>query len=508
MGKDPMSIGNIEAKRACLNGSSIWENPILFSECETPEIPAYLLPQIFDDFATALAVATETPEALSVMTILGVISTVISKHFFICPKDGWLEPINIYTAIALPPANNKSLVLNNCLKPLLDWEKEQKALLEIAIKRKNSELKTQDKIIENLRTKAAKQTDPIEQQLLIAKITQMEMALAPIPTPPVLFTNDATPESLAALVHQQNGRLAIFSDEGGIVETLSGLYTKGNANIDILLKGIDGGDVRVQRKDRSFSINPYLTIVLTIQPGVLQGMGEKRVFLGNGALERFLYVLPKSKLGYRTHDKPSIPSIIQESYYNKILSLLNSFCLPEQNQHVQPYHLKLEPLAYQAWRDFQSNIESQLRPDGKLSLCQGWGGKICGFSLRIAGLLHVAEYAPTNLIISKTTMQNALQIASLLTDHALATFGMMGADQVTQDAKQIFYWIKARDVLSFTQSELVLAMRNKTLGKAERLNKAIHVLRERNIISSPIKLSTRKPTTMYRVNPMVISTYT
>jgi len=52
---------------------------------------------------------------------------------------------------------------------------------------------------------------------------------------------------------------------------------------------------------------------------------------------------------------------------------------------------------------------------------------------------------------------------------------------------------------------ILLAMRNKKLGKTERLAKAMSVLHERNIISSPVKLTTtRKPTTVYQVNPMVL----
>lgn len=47
-------------------------------------------------------------------------------------------------------------------------------------------------------------------------------------------------------------------------------------------------------------------------------MGAKRAYIGNGMMERFLYVLPQSKLGYRTHDKPPIPEHIQNAYNQKI----------------------------------------------------------------------------------------------------------------------------------------------------------------------------------------------
>src|SRR5262245_28199524 len=247
-----------------------WESPILFDDIDTPEIPAHLLPGGLGDFAAALASATETPAALSVMTVLGVISAALSRRFVVNPKPGWMEPINIYCAIALPPANHKSLVLSCCTKPLIQWEQEQIRQKIPEKKRLQSEYKTQEKIIEGLRNKAAKTDDEKKRLLLVEEITALEATLTPAPVLPILFTNDATPESLASLIHEQGGRLAIFSDEGGIMETLAGLYSNGVANVDILLKGIDGGEVRIRRKDRSVILNPYLTVLLAVQPAVIQ----------------------------------------------------------------------------------------------------------------------------------------------------------------------------------------------------------------------------------------------
>ncbi len=74
-----------------------WDAPILFDELETPEISADLLPGILGGFAAALSHATETPEALSVMTILGVISAAITKKNLSCrPKKGGKNQ-SIYT---------------------------------------------------------------------------------------------------------------------------------------------------------------------------------------------------------------------------------------------------------------------------------------------------------------------------------------------------------------------------------------------------------------------------
>ncbi len=475
---------------------------ILFDEIETPEIPASLLPEVFGEFARALALATETPEALSVMTVLGVLSVCLAKRFKVSPIEGWQEPINIYTLIALPPANNKSLVLNTCTKPLVEWEAEQASILERDVKRQRSERKSQEKCIESLRLKMAKEKDETLQKGLIREIADMEATLTDLPALPQLFANDATPESLAQSTYEQGGRFAIFSDEGGILETLGGLYSNGITNIDILLKGIDGGEVRVRRKDRNYNLKPYLTFVLAVQPAILSNLGQKRAYLGNGALERFLYALPKSKLGFRTHDKPPLSAAIQHAYNARIHALLNLSPILEKDP--QPRLLTLAPSAYKEWREFQLHIESQLRPDGKLSPCLGWGGKICGFALRIAGLLQLAQTLEHTFVIGEECMNKALAMAALLTDHALAAYNLLGTDQSTEDAKEILRWMKVHGQSPLSQSEITLAMRNRRLGKAERLHKALKVLVDRNILTPQRIPTPKKSTVEYHLHPSIL----
>lgn len=491
-----------------------WDDPIFFDDIETPNISGNILPGIFGEFAAGLAQAMETPEALSVMAILGVISTIVAKRFKVSPKEGWHEPLNIYTLIALPPANHKSIILRHCTAPLIKWEREQVHLHAAEIKRRYSERKTQEKIIEALRCKAGKLDDVLEQQSLMQDIAQKETELSEIPVLPQLFVNDVTPESLLTLMHEQDGRLAIFSDEGGVLETLSGLYSNGVANIDILLKGIDGGEIRVRRKDKNILLNPYLTVVLAVQPSIIQQLADKKAFLGNGTLERFLYAIPKSNLGYRTHNKPPLSKDIEEAYHNKIQALLNKFVgqnnpllLHPKQQLQMTQVLTLSPEAYDLWHGFQADTESDLRPDGRLASCLGWGGKLCGYMLRLAGLLHIAKLdveAEVNLTIDYDSMTKAFMLAALLTEHAIAAFGLMGLDQPTADAKLIWQWLKSRQQQSFTQSELLLALRNRRIGKSERLSKALRLLKERNLISGPIKLPTRKPTTIYYVSPVAL----
>jgi putative DNA primase/helicase len=500
---------NSEYQKPTIDYSDPMPDPILFDECVLPEIKADYLPNELSEFAKALALEAEVSESMTVMAILGVLSVVLAKHFVVSPKSGWLEPVNLYMLIALPPGNNKSLVLKRCRKPLEQWEESQQKTLSFEISKRLSEIDTEKAIISKLRFDAARETNPIKQMELKQKIAEQEASMPKPIVPPCLFATDITPESLAEKACEQNGRFGVLSDEGGIIETLSGLYTNGRANLDIVLKGIDGGAVRVNRKNGDYlSLKPHLSFLLCVQPKVIEIMAQRPIFEGKGFLERFLYILPKSKLGYRTHSTESIPDHIESSYYEKIMSLLEIHRHRTEDNSEEPITLSLSDEALALWKSFQAKIEIDLRPDGKLALCQGWAGKICGYALRIAGLLHVAENGLSSSVISYKAVFNTIEIAKCLLEHAICAFELMSSEPEITDAREFLESIiraYAREGQPFTRTQLNRLVKQRSMGKKERLDKAISVLLERHILFEHRDSSTRKPTTWYRLNPKLLS---
>ena len=472
-----------------------WDAPILFEDSTVlPEISSGILPSPLKEFAQALANSTETPEGMTVMVILSVLATALQGKFEVkaLEEDGHKETVNIYTITTLPPANRKSSVLNACVAPLAEWEKEQREILAPEIKKQRSRYESENTLIDDMRKKLKSAAD---NRALIEEIANKEADLKAPQILPRLFVNDITPESLAATIAEQGDRMSIFSDEGGIIDTMAGLYSGGNSNIDILLKGWDGGYIRQKRKDRDLDIEPLLTINLTVQPVIIQNLGSKKAYSGKGLLERFLYCLPKSTLGYRSNDKAPVSLQIKNNYNYKIRQLVN---IPHQEK---PTTLTLDQEAFKEWREFQNTIEVDLRPDGRLSICQGWGGKICGYALRIAGLLHVAEHGNNSTIINKITIENALELCSILTFHAIAAFGSMEIDPDIKDAKEILRWICDNNLTSFIKADVTKRMQNRSSMSAERIDKLLNILTQRNIVSVPIKQG--KKTLNYVVNPMI-----
>jgi putative DNA primase/helicase len=502
-GMDVVRSAFLNAKPWQPSSDKSWESPNLFSSIETPEIPSSLLPTIFGEFAEALSIETETPSALAVFGVLGAVSASIAHRYFVSPKQGWEEPINCYLLLALPPGNAKSIVLRRCTKPIMDWERRRAEELLPEIARIQSERKTQERIIDQRRREVTREEDRDRQLCVIHQITLLEQQLPEPPVVPNIFATDATPESLAQSTHEQGGRYAILSDEGGIMEVISGLYSGGQANINIILNGIDGGPVRIRRKEQSTDLNPYLTFLLIVQPVIIKTMGEKRTFIGKGMMERFLYALPKSHLGYRSHQTDSMPLHIQNEYDRQTTALLDSG-MSKDNSDQERLTLTLTPDALNEWQDFRAEIETQLRPSGKLYPILGWGGKLCGYALRLAGLLHIMEHVSRdNRVISRQTMNNALELSALLIDHALTAFELFGVDKQTENTKRVYEWIKSNGQRFFKQNDCHKALHGQ-FAKISELRDVLAELMERNIISKSEQIKTGgRPSIINYVNPAI-----
>ena len=150
--------------------------------------------------ASATARATETPVELAALLGLAAVAASVAKKVVVCPEPGYVEPVNIYTAVAMESGNRKTAVLNRMTRPFVDWEISEAQRLKPEIARIASERKTQEARIEVLRRKAAKSADHPE---LMAQVAELELSLPEVPNAPRLWTQDVTPERLGALMAEQ-----------------------------------------------------------------------------------------------------------------------------------------------------------------------------------------------------------------------------------------------------------------------------------------------------------------
>lgn len=482
------------------------EAPLLFDETQTPDLPPELLPGWLGAYAEAIVRHTQTPPAMAVMLALAAVATCTAKRFEVAPNgEGYSEPLNLWTATALPPANRKTAVISAMNAPHDEWEKEEAARMAPEIKRAAIKRRTLEKRRDKLEKEAANVKEPIERAILLREIEQLENEIPEELRPPRLWTGDTTPERLQMLLAEHGERMAVLTDEGGIFEIMAGLYSDGRANLDIFLQAHAGRAVRVDRQTRTAHLDaPALTFGLAIQPAILGDMGQggKRRFRGNGTLARFLFAVPRSNIGSRdVRATNPIPATVATGYRAGIFDLL---AIPPQiiDGREVPRRLTLTAEALDSWYAFGQMIEQRQGEGGDLEAIQDWSGKLPGAALRIAGNFHLVEHgAPPPAQIECETIERALDLCALLIDHAKAAFAMMDADPATADAKAILRWVIEGRLCRFTRGDAYRHFKGRFTGKTERMDKALKELQARQIVTAETEPTPGRPATVLIVNP-------
>jgi len=405
------------------------------------------------------------------------------------------------------PANIKTAVQSAINRPLSLWEKEQAEIFKPLIQEAESAHATQmERIKEKRKTIKACMDDNAEFAKLKNEIASLEADLPIIPVKPQVWTQDVTSEHLGTLMSLHDERMAVMSDEGGIFETMGGRYSGGVPNIDLYLQGHAGGAVKVDRGSRpSISLfAPALTIGLAVQPDVLRGITENKSFRGRGLLGRFLYVIPHSKIGFRTGNTTPLTDSDKAEYGRVITALLNLTKNEAADFTTEPHTLKLKPDAFDAWKAFWDKTEEAMRDGGTFAHATDWAGKLSGAVIRIAGLLHCTRYAfeqPASYAIGKHDVEAAIRTADVLSIHALVAFDLMGADPALDGARQVLRWIDREGKAEFTFRDCHYAHKTR-YKRAEDLFPALAVLVERHYIRAmPVQPKQGRPSKWFEVNP-------
>lgn len=477
-----------------------WQVPIPLETLKIPAFPKGVFPKVLEEFTSELARSTETPTDLSALTVLSALATATHDKYIIQIKPDYSEPVNIWTAVALPSGSRKSAVLMGAIAPIIEHEKTKLQEIEPKILEVISKNKTLEARIKELRNKTAK-ADSSEFEVLQKEILTLEQSIELPPNHSQLWTGDVTPENLGVMMESNNECMAILSDEAGIFDILGGKYTSGIPNLDLFLKSHSGTPARINRIGRPANLlsRPILTMGLTPQPSILKGLGQNKAFRGRGLLGRFLYAIPPSNLGQRTGDALPIHSDIRETYHGLILSILS-----HANEKSSLYALGLSKKAYEAWHAYSRVIEIKMNKDGPFAFMTDWAGKLPGQIARVAALLHIARHAlrqPWMKEISEEDMQAAIKVGHYLSDHAVAVFDLMGADPALEGAKAILSWAQRNQLSQFTFRDCHHANKSR-FKKASDMAPCIETLIENYYLKEQVqKKKPYRPSRTFIINP-------
>jgi replicative DNA helicase len=346
-------------------GERGWTPPIqLGAAGDVPAFPVEVLPGWLGDYVAAVATATQTPPDLAGMLALAVLATVAAGAVEVQPRPGWQEPLCLFVAVGMDAGARKSGVFTAMTRPLADFERQQATAALPAI----TETATLRRIAEQAAAaaEAAASKAPLEraeeaQAEAVARAAEASNLV--VPPVPRWLVDDATPEALAGLLATY-GRIALLSPEGDVFDQMAGRYNQqAGANLGVYLKGHAGDLLKVDRRGRppEYIQRPCLTIGLTVQPEVLQGLAGRPGFRGRGLLARFLYSLPASLVGRRRPGAPPVPPVVADRYAVELQALANSFTTaPARTSDEGPALLVLEPEAGELLLAFERDLEPRL----------------------------------------------------------------------------------------------------------------------------------------------------
>ncbi|PGR96901.1 hypothetical protein COC61_11020 [Priestia megaterium] len=481
-----------------------WHKPIFFDDYNLPRFPVNIFPGWLRNYVKGVAESTQTPVDTPAMAAISVLSTALTKQFYVRLTGEWSEPLNTYTILALPPGNRKSSVFKALQEPITNYEKEERERLAKEVSEQKAKLKAKQKRLEHLEKEYAKGGDQATLNEIYALANEIEEQK--VISLPRFITEDVTPEKLADLMAENNEKMALLSAEGGgIFSIMAGRYASdGKANLEIFLKGFSGDYCAVDRIGREAKIlnEPALTIGLFIQPHVVQDVPVS--FQERGLMPRFLYSFPQSLVGHRKITPQGIEPAVKDQYLLNIKKLL---CM----EFTVAVPLTLLKSGRQAEVALREEIEKMFLEGGELAEMKEWGSKLAGQIIRIAGLLHVAEHVhslsgdlPNFEAIPKQihakTVTKAQQLANYFIEHAKAAYGCMEADKGTQDAKYLLEVIKRQDK-PIIEYRVIQNLTRKRFKKAAHLKAVLLELEERDFIHQ--KEEGRKR--LLEVNPYLLN---
>jgi replicative DNA helicase len=436
---------------------------------------------------------------------LAALATAIAGKAEVRPKPGWTEPLNLWVINVLPPAARKSAAMGAVIRPLHDMQAELQERTGAEISEARAAKKIAEKRADSAENAAVKAmgNEALSAEADAADARAHADALV-VPAPPRLLASDITPEQVGVMLHEQGGRLGIFSPEGGLFGTMAGRYS-GATNLDVFLQGHAGDPVTVDRigRDPLHVARPALSLGLAVQPDVVREVGSKPAMRDRGLTGRFLWVVPPSGVGNRSQDAPAI-SGEATAQWARIMRRFLELPVP-----AEVPMLTFDDDAYAAFRRFGEWLEPKLSPEGgDLAGIGDWAGKLHGHVARIAALLHLVEHdrAALERAISESTIKAAASIGYWAIPHALAAYGMLGVHRDMSDGQRLLKWLRRQGRTHVTVRD---AQQNlKPAFTAESVRAAFDVLEEHGWVrSAPDERSGSGPRSeWYELHPEALHT--
>lgn len=351
-----------------------------------PAFPVQYFPAPYADFVAQVAAAIHAPVDFAAASCLGAVSSAVTGRVFVRITDTFVKPLQLYIGIVGSSGSGKSPVMNIMIDPLRDWQEEALAAFR--------EMSTANAIEGH--------SNPPEPESIL---------------------DDVTPESLLSALARQGGRGIIFSEEGNMINIMSGATYGGRGsqpNLDVFLKGFDGSAVHCERVSREIPVmfrHVHLSMTIAVQDRLMESFAKDLALTDRGLPERMLFFIGKPQGPYNVYETRTISRDLLDMWHDRLIRLARSY-------REQSHTLTFSTEAQEEYLAFSQCIVDRSTEDlGGHHAVLGWASKSKEMAARLAGLLTMLKN-PAAEEISLPEMRSACRMMNeYFIPHMKAAFG-------------------------------------------------------------------------------------
>lgn len=436
-----------------------WPEPDMSLLETAPQRPPRFPFELFGNAAAYLkdaAQGAEAPIDFSAAMLLAGVSALTGKSYQVRVNADWTEPLIIWAAMVGPPGCGKTPACKPIRSILFQIEEVMKAEFSAKLKTAIQSSDNEDEI---------------------------EAFQAMLPFPPRLVVNDSTVEALARVELRAELGLLIFRDElSGLIEGLE-RYSKG-VDRAYYLEAFTQGGFKIDRvKAGPLTIeNHTFSLIGGIQPDRLKAL---LLNAGNddGFSSRVLIFNP-NQLPAGPIPKGADHAPLETAFYRFFnLSKL-------ETSDFETLVLSSEARAvFEDWYQID-----RARRHGTLGMIGSAYSKLPGYALRIAGLLHVLDWAfaenetALDEAIQERHMAAALQlIESYFVPQIVRTYTHVAATPVESFAAAILNHCKTHEIDRFRLRDVYRSWRlpgARSKGASSQIREAAQLLIKTNWVKA------------------------
>ena len=334
--------------------------------------PLDVLPKKMRDIVTEANAVLGFPKDYLAMSMLTAMAATIGNTHKVEHMDGWQEYCILFVALVGRPGANKSHPLSFAMQPLIDFDAEQSAIFNEAMKRYGAAMELPPKE----RVANGYDTNPTEPRR-------------------IRFTmQDVTPEAVHRILSENPRGLCLYADELAAWFKNFNRYNNGSESefwMSVFNHKVAMSD-RKSSQSGVFIANPFLCVIGTIQPKVLGELaaGNRNA---NGFMERFLFVVPDDQSKVKWSSERKTPSFdIVAAWREVIFKLTDIVPATDTNGNVIPENVLFAPEAFDRLVKWQNDYTDKCNAE-ESDTQTAIASKLEIYAVRFCLLLAVADWA-------------------------------------------------------------------------------------------------------------------